>query len=363
MTVFYLAPVANSPKGGMRTIYQHVDALNAAGIEAAVVHSRSGFRCTWFRNETRVVSPPLGLRASEDVLVIPEAASMSQIACLCPGIKKVIFNQNVYRTFSPTTSRDNRPLSPECQQDVVGMLTVSKDSERYLRHAFPSARVERIRHHIDASVFHPDPTARTAQIAVMPRKRLEDFEQLRAILALRGVLRKWDLFVLKGMTEVEVARTLQHSALFVSMSRSEGFGLPPAEAIACGCHVIGFHGQGGQEFFVEPYAEPIDDGDIIGLAAAVETFVTTYDENRSRWEWVAGEGSRWILSEYSAEHQTADLVACFTGILEQCVPTSARTGELRTRQLARLLPRSSRVEKTVRGVQRTIRRVRQRFLR
>ena len=317
MTVYYLAPSARSPKGGIRTIYRHVDTLNRVGLAAAVVHSRRGFRCTWFANETRVVAPPLEVRA-DDVLVVPEAVSATGLARLCPGITKVIFNQNVYRTFAsiPRSAEDTPPYS--CP-DVAGVLTVSKDSERYLRYSLPDMLVRRVRHHIDGAVFHPDASVRTPQIAVMPRRRLDDFDELRAIFALRGALRSWRLVLLQGMTESEVARTLQRSALFMSMSRKEGFGLPPAEAIACGCHVIGCHGQGGREFFVEPYAEAIEDGDVIGIAQAVEAFVATYDDRRAELDRIAGEGSQWILSEYSAEHQSADLVAGFDDILARRV--------------------------------------------
>ncbi len=50
----------------------------------------------------------------------------------------------------------------------------------------------------------------------------------------------------------------------------------------------------------------IEDGDVIGLAEAVETFVAAYDDRRAELDRIAAEGSRWILSEYSAEHQSAD---------------------------------------------------------
>ena len=57
-TVYFCAPDWNVPAGGIRVFYRHVDILNEAGIPAAVLHRRAGFRCTWFENHTRVVGEP-----------------------------------------------------------------------------------------------------------------------------------------------------------------------------------------------------------------------------------------------------------------------------------------------------------------
>ena len=42
---------------------------------------------------------------------------------------------------------------------------------------------------------------------------------------------------------------MQESLLFLSFGFPEGFGLPVAEAFACGCAVIGYDGLGGRELF------------------------------------------------------------------------------------------------------------------
>ena len=113
------------------------------------------------------------------------------------------------------------------------------------------------------------------------------------------------------MSEAEVARTLQASPLFVSLNKAEGFGLPPAEAIACGCRVVGFHGMAAREFFDEPFASAVEDGDVIGLARAVEEFITAYSAREAELERLGAEGSAWILGRYSHDNQAADLAAFF----------------------------------------------------
>src|SRR5215472_11831928 len=71
-TVYYLTPDVVNPSGGVRVIYRHVDTLNALGIPAVVLHTKSGYRCGWFANTTRVAGvADVKLRPS-DILVVPE---------------------------------------------------------------------------------------------------------------------------------------------------------------------------------------------------------------------------------------------------------------------------------------------------
>lgn len=55
--IFFLCPDDNSNIGGIKKIYQHVDILNRHGYAAYVVHTRNGFRCTWFDNNTPIAYP------------------------------------------------------------------------------------------------------------------------------------------------------------------------------------------------------------------------------------------------------------------------------------------------------------------
>ena len=42
---------------------------------------------------------------------------------------------------------------------------------------------------------------------------------------------------------------MKKSLIFLSFGHPEGFGLPVAEALACGCAVVGYSGLGGRELF------------------------------------------------------------------------------------------------------------------
>jgi glycosyltransferase involved in cell wall biosynthesis len=64
------------------------------------------------------------------------------------------------------------------------------------------------------------------------------------------------------------------AAVFVHSSRHEGFGLPPAEAMASGCAVAAFGNVGLREYAVdERNALLVEVGDVAGLAAAVRRLI------------------------------------------------------------------------------------------
>jgi len=184
---------------------------------------------------------------SSDLLVVPEQYTTSQFNRLAPGIAKVVGNQNAYRSFPAGTITAAGVVTPYTSSpDVIGALVVSEDSRDYLSYAFPGLDVGHIHQRIDRDIFHLDLASRRKQIAVMPRKRPQDYRQVLGMLTSRGVLDGWTIAELSGMTEAEVGSALRESVLFISLNRAEGFGLPPAEAMASGCYIIGFHGMAGR---------------------------------------------------------------------------------------------------------------------
>ena len=317
--IYFVAPDLQRPSGGVRTIYRCVDLLNAVQHAAVVLHSHAGFRCEWFDHDTPIVYPELRVTA-DDVIVIPEQLS-GKFAAIAPGVPKVVFNQNAYRTFRflDEKAADELPDHP----DLVAFLAVSEDNRRLLARAFPTVPVCRYHHCIDPEVFHPAATPPGRVITTIPRKRRNDYTELLGILERRHALEGWTIDEVDGRSEGDVGAALRRSALFVSLARAEGFGLPAAEALASGCHVIGFHGMGGRELFRPPYAQTIEDGDVAGLAAAVEAFVRDYDARADALRRQGLDAARQVHATYSRQHATADLVECLALVREPRVPTEA----------------------------------------
>jgi hypothetical protein len=53
----------------------------------------------------------------------------------------------------------------------------------------------------------------------------------------------------KGLPHRKILEEMSKHRFFLWLSPIEGFGLPPLEAMLCGCTVVGFHGCGGQAYF------------------------------------------------------------------------------------------------------------------
>ena len=343
MTVYYLCPEHKTPVGGVRVIYRHVDILNKHGIPAYVVHKTRGFRVNWFKNDTPLVywrnnlfdrlAAKLGRRldadavielpikggpasriGAADILVTPEMYGPDLAAAYGRGIKKVVLNQNCYLTFRGYSFNRDRLISPYYHKDVLATLINSADGEGYLKYAFPELPLFRFRLSIDPDRFSYV-RDKKQQICFSRIKNEADAMQVVNILKFRGALKDFEIMPFINLPQSEVARIYKESLLFLSFGYPEGFGLPPAEAMACGCVVIGFHGGGGREFFKPEFSYPIEQGDIIGFARTVEEVIRAYKENP---EYVLEKGRKaatYIQERYSLKLEEQEVIAAWEAIL------------------------------------------------
>jgi glycosyltransferase involved in cell wall biosynthesis len=306
-TVYYLARDYDEPSGGIRTLYRHVDILNDAGLPAAVLHRRPGFRCTWFPNQTRTTDVRSTRLGPADLLVVPETEA-NVLPTLPAGLKHVIFNQSGHLTWD----RDPYRVSDHYlhNTDLLSIMVVSEHSRSLLRHAFDRP-THRIYLCVDPALFHPPDRPNGRVLSYMPRRGQADAENVLHILRGRGVLTDWSVAALDGLTQDEVALRLRRSTIFLSTPYQEGFGLPAAEAMACGNFVIGFHGFGGREFFDPESSNPVPAGDLLGMALAVERALA-HERVDPGWCWTRGvQAAKRILTEYSPERERTSLLAFY----------------------------------------------------
>lgn len=328
-TVYYLAPNPDGMFGGVRNSYRHVDGLNAAGIPAAVVHARAGYRCTWFANETRVMGAAEVVLRPHDLLVVPECYGPG-LGGVPAGVRVVIFNQGAYITFDRVPYETTWAGAPYVGvPGLVGLLAVSQNSADLLRYTFPALPVGIARPVIDPLHFHPADEPPARRIAYLTHRRPTEREQLRHMLRARGLFDRWDEAPIAGRTESETAAIMRGSAIFLSFSEREGFGLPPAEAMASGCLVIGYSGLGGREYFNGPDCCPVPDGDLLAFARAVEDACAAYDDDPETFGMAGRAASERILGHYSAEALRAELLAFYSPLLDN---EGDRTNAIRTAQ-------------------------------
>jgi hypothetical protein len=313
-TIYYLSPDDNAPAGGIRNIYRHVDLLNAAGRDAAVLHDRRGFRADWFANRTRVSSARDVTLGPGDVLVVPEFYGPG-LGALPPGCRKVIFNQNAYHTFARVPFAATTAGAPYAGvRGIEALLTVSQDNAALLRHAFPGVPVHIARVVVDETVFHPGDRSPGRRLGYMPRRRADEQEQLLHILRSRGCLDGWELVAIDGLSEARTAEALRNCTLFLSFSEREGFGLPPAEAMASGAYVVGFTGLAGRDYFDPGFCSPVAEADLMAFALAVEDAMRQYDEDPEGLAAAGRAAAKAILETYHTDGLQADLVAFYESL-------------------------------------------------
>ncbi|MDB5610841.1 MAG: glycosyltransferase [Bradyrhizobium sp.] len=298
----------------MRKLYHCVDILNGVGLNAAILHARAGFRCGWFENTTRVASAAEVTVGPQDILVVPEIYGQT-IRDLPKNIRQVIFNQNVYNTLGWLLDRSTNATPYTDNPDLALILVVSQDNAEVIKHIFPAAPVQRLHLGIDPVLFHPPQGPKQRRIAYMPRKRAGDAASVLALLRLRGALDGWDVVAIEGRSEAETAELLRSAKLFLSFSSREGFGLPPLEALACGCLVVGYHGLGGREYFHPPFATAVEDGDIAGFARAVEATLRRIDHDPRSTDAIMAAAATFVSEGYPLETERQDLLDVFGPLL------------------------------------------------
>jgi hypothetical protein len=338
-TAYFVCPDDNHPYGGIRVTYRFVDTLNAAGIRAAVVHRSARFRCTWFDNDTRVIGARKVIFEKGDLLVLPEWYR-SSIPRFAPGVPNLVFNQNTYETFT-NVSRNANSNEPVVSADTIGIVVVSDDNLKYANLCFPRISVERIKLGIDTNIFHEALEGKTKSIAFMPRKRLKELNQILHILQLRDSLEGWTPCPIQGLSETETARVLASSAVFLALNEREGFGLPPLEAMASGCAVVGFSGGVGREYMLEDCTIPISDGDVTAFVLALESILTRWGRDESL-RVMTTQAVDVAKREFSRESERRDVVAVFGSAMDRVKDVEPRTRTINWRLLK---PPGSRFER------------------
>jgi glycosyltransferase involved in cell wall biosynthesis len=259
--IIYGAPSTNTPAGGVKVIYRHSEILRKLGISSFIWHpGNTQFKCTWFENSIDTIGTE-ELSPETDFMIIPEIWASSYVSMLKKlGFRVAIFVQNCYYTHVNLNS-ENPSAIAEAYRDADLILSISQDSSEYMANIFkvPAEKIVLQRYSIDTSLFHPNKKSKL--ITYMPRKMGQ--HSARVVSVLNTLIPKeWQIRALDSMNEREVASNLAESIIFLAFSEFEGLPVPPVEAALSGNIVIGYHGQGGREYWNEPSFISIEQGDI-----------------------------------------------------------------------------------------------------
>ena len=319
MTIYIACPEVEDPCGGIKILYHHVDVLNENGFPAYILHKKDGFRCDWFQNNTPICYiHSLRINKDKDYLVLPEVfgPQANPIGDISKGVRKIIFNQGAHLTFRKHEINKNTFTTPYLHEEVVACLVVSEHSENYLRYIFPNLSIYRIVNSIDQDLFSYDSSIKKKpKIAFMTRRRPEAIKQVINILKFRRVLQNFELMLIENMSHIKVSQILKSASVFLSFCRQEGCPLPPAEAMSCGCIVIGYHGIGGKEYFKEEFCYPVPEEDIIAFAKTAETVLKELMVNPRKFDEKRKQAAQYIKDNYSKEKEKNSIINAWKEIM------------------------------------------------
>ena len=311
--IIYFLPALKKPSGGAKCMYHHSNLINKMsikGFSSSILHykkkriSKILYSLKWkYLNydtdknygykpdEIEVVKNFKPLKEwmatdiehknnfdfdpKKDFIVFPEIIShFAKKFCAKPDIKYSIFVLGAYHMNSTNNLKDlNEVYKKSCF-----LMDISNNSRKCLKSILPNYNKKffRINLSIDSNIFKSKKIKQNI-INCMPRKLKEDFHLLKFFIN-QAMPKKWKLITLTNMSNKEIANKLSSSKIFLSFSNFEGLGLPPIEAAFSGNKVIGYAGEGGNDYFNKPIFEKISKGDILNFSIKILKNIKSFDK-------------------------------------------------------------------------------------
>jgi glycosyltransferase involved in cell wall biosynthesis len=295
VTIYLLAPYMRVPVGGVRTLYETAELLTSLGHRAVVAGYGRGDPQHWFDSTALSTRARDVTLAPDDLVLINAVYARRPLRRQCCA-RVAIFNQGGYNAL-------RFPMSADEASRFAGVISVSERSHSQAAAAYPGLNRMVVRlpqNHLVADALEGAGTSRGREVLIMNRKRLVETKYLMDELP-RRLPAGWSLTNLTGMTNAGVERAMKRASIFISLSFEEGLGLPPLEAMARGCYVVGYTGAAGDEFMQPEWCTVIPDGDITGLLTSVVETAARLDADPSCLQDAVRRGQEVVQQQYAPE--------------------------------------------------------------
>lgn len=257
------------------------EAIQACGHEVVLVQEDASFHPGWFRSDLPTSDRQSWFKRTDlipekDVVILPETF-LPLLPSHKLGLPKILLNQNGTYSFGVVGYPFPLPLQVlelYRHQDLQQVWCVSENDRRLLSLGLglPADRVRRLVNGLEPQVCPGGP--KQLKVAFMPRKNKHDVDVVTALLQKQPWWTGWAFEIIENCSHDAVIEALQSSLVFLAFGDKEGFGLPVAEAMACGCAVVGYSGLGGRELFdlAASYGVgvAVEAGDWLGCVQGVE---------------------------------------------------------------------------------------------
>lgn len=252
------------PIGGVKVIYQHCILLKELGYSVyPVLMGEYKGNFFGYRLNYKTYKQIKNTLSKDDIVIATEFLPYEGL--LFEPARKVLFMQNWINIKKRLKNNDIGKSYLELGYDNV--ITCGQYCSD-LVYKYMGISSTPIINGIDHDKFRALPDKRIPnRILALSRKNPGD---LTNIIQLTKHL-NCDFRVIDGLTEAQLINEYQSADVFLATGYPEGFGLPPLEAMSCGCVVVGFTGGGASEFMIDGITALVsEDGDCQGVAENLE---------------------------------------------------------------------------------------------
>jgi hypothetical protein len=260
--VVYLSWPAQEISGGIKMAFRHVEALIELGFPAAIA-TPDAKPPSWFATSAPVM-PVADLKDQSDILVFPEnhPAFLRQFASV--ACRKIVFCQNQFMIY-----RGLDGVLDYADYGVYDIICPGYECAKFCRSRLKAKTIAIVPNYVESATFFPR-ESKKLQIAFTPRKRAGEAAVIRDFFRSREDCRKIPWVEISNQNEEQVAQILGESALFLSLCRFEAMPLSLLEAMASGCVIAGFDGQGGRDYVTAANGFWADEDDCLECAHQLE---------------------------------------------------------------------------------------------
>ena len=318
MRIIYHAYDSDLQRGGQRDTYRHVDALKAAGVNAAVLHMTDGYRVKWFENDTEVIYMKKFLdtyNSRTDIVVLPEG--LAAFAQQLPG-KKVIFNKSTFYGWH-TAGYPSSPRDPYLDSTVIAIFGVSDHNCAQLSFTYPEKDVYRVYAGVRDDLFKfTRLSKKRAQILYMAKSELQ-MRSVYNMLRSRGhqglnLANRFKWISLNSMSEEAAAQAMRESFMFVFTNIEEGLPQVILEANMCGTPVLTYRSPPLTEAIISEQAIAVNDQ--VGFCKRIEEVMCQFGKDAPELKrWI--EAAKLQTSHYTVANQFANVISVWTKILSK----------------------------------------------
>ena len=244
---FFVPPVT----GGDFVVIDHIAGLNRLGFDARALYFGADQRHLDF-SVPAAVAGQVGLKPN-DIVVIGEIHKSLFHQIRSVNCTKVMHNQNPYYTFygfDSVQQLNDYPLSY--------IIVPSDFTKNRLLDMGVSKSIRRV-HPVIPSYFAPGD--KRLQIAFSPIKRPQEVAFIiGSFKSQHPEFADVAWLALSKMSREACAQIMAQSAVYAAFAMLEGLGLMSLEAMASGCQVVGYTGNGGSEYANDDNGHWIEEG-------------------------------------------------------------------------------------------------------